>query len=120
MSTKTGLAPVRAMAPAVAKNVYGVVITSSPGADALGHQAHQQGVAAGGDRDGMRAAAVGRQLRFALGHRGTEDALLAFQHGVDRGADFFADGGVLGLQVEQGDRDWLRHGRGLVCGASLC
>ena len=31
MSTKTGLAPVRAIAPAVAKNVYGVVITSSPG-----------------------------------------------------------------------------------------
>ena len=31
MSTKTGLAPVRAMAPAVAKKVYGVVITSSPG-----------------------------------------------------------------------------------------
>ena len=31
MSTKTGRAPSRAMAPAVAKNVYGVVTTSSPG-----------------------------------------------------------------------------------------
>ncbi len=31
MSTKTGLAPVRAIDPAVAKKVYGVVITSSPG-----------------------------------------------------------------------------------------
>jgi len=31
MSTNTGLAHVRAMHPAVAKNVYGVVMTSSPG-----------------------------------------------------------------------------------------
>ena len=31
MSTNTGLAPSRAMAPAVAKKVNGVVITSSPG-----------------------------------------------------------------------------------------
>src|SRR5437016_8697225 len=31
MSTKTGVAPTRAIAPAVAKKVYGVVITSSPG-----------------------------------------------------------------------------------------
>ena len=30
-STKTGRAPIEAMAPTVAKNVYGVVITSSPG-----------------------------------------------------------------------------------------
>ena len=31
MSTKTGVAPRRAIAPAVAKKVYGVVMTSSPG-----------------------------------------------------------------------------------------
>src|SRR6266851_8011421 len=31
MSTKTGVAPTRAIAPTVAKNVYGVVMTSSPG-----------------------------------------------------------------------------------------
>ena len=31
ISTNTGLAPTLAMAPAVAKNVYGVVTTSSPG-----------------------------------------------------------------------------------------
>src|SRR5712664_3363504 len=31
MSTNTGVAPTRAIAPAVAKNVYGVVMTSSPG-----------------------------------------------------------------------------------------
>src|SRR5258708_24539155 len=31
MSTNTGVAPSRAIAPTVAKNVYGVVITSSPG-----------------------------------------------------------------------------------------
>src|SRR5713101_5955296 len=31
MSTKTGVAPKRVIAPAVAKNVYGVVMTSSPG-----------------------------------------------------------------------------------------
>ncbi len=31
MSTKTGLAPNRTMAPTVAKKVYGVVMTSSPG-----------------------------------------------------------------------------------------
>ena len=30
ISTKTGLAPIRAMEPAVAKNVYGLVMTSSP------------------------------------------------------------------------------------------
>jgi hypothetical protein len=30
MSTKTGVAPTRAMQPAVAKNVNGVVMTSSP------------------------------------------------------------------------------------------
>ena len=32
ISTNTGVPPAFAMAPAVAKNVYGVVITSSPGA----------------------------------------------------------------------------------------
>src|SRR6266566_4872118 len=31
MSTNTGVAPTRAIAPTVAKNVYGVVMTSSPG-----------------------------------------------------------------------------------------
>ena len=31
ISTKTGAAPTRAMAPAVAKKVYGVEITRSPG-----------------------------------------------------------------------------------------
>ena len=31
MSTNTGRAPTREMQPAVAKNVYGVVITASPG-----------------------------------------------------------------------------------------
>lgn len=31
MSAKTGTAPTRLIAPAVAKNVYGVVTTSSPG-----------------------------------------------------------------------------------------
>src|SRR5262245_55196873 len=31
MSTKTGVAPRRVMAPTVAKKVYGVVMTSSPG-----------------------------------------------------------------------------------------
>src|SRR5258708_21777068 len=31
MSTNTGVAPTRAIAPTVAKNVYGLVITSSPG-----------------------------------------------------------------------------------------
>ncbi len=30
-STNTGVAPARQMAPTVAKNVYGVVTTSSPG-----------------------------------------------------------------------------------------
>ena len=101
MSTKTGLAPVRAMAPAVAKKVYGVVITSSPGPMSLGHQADQQGVAAGGNGDGVGAAAVRGQLGLAVGHGRAEDALLALQHGVHRRADFLADRGVLGLQVEQ-------------------
>ncbi len=31
ISTNTGMAPTRTMAPTVAKNVYGVVMTSSPG-----------------------------------------------------------------------------------------
>src|SRR5437899_6157336 len=31
MSAKSGLAPTRAMHPTVAKNVYGVVMTASPG-----------------------------------------------------------------------------------------
>ena len=82
--------------------------------DVLGHQADQQGVAAGGDGDGVRAAAVRGQLGLALGHGRAEDALLALQHGVDGRADFVADRGVLGLQVEQRNGDGLRHVRGLV------
>ena len=84
--------------------------------DALGHQADQQGVAAGGDGDRVRAAAVLGQLGFAVGDGRAEDALLAFQHGVDGRADFVADRGVLGLQIEKRNGDGLGHFSGLVHG----
>ena len=70
------------------------------GADPLGHQADQQGVAAGGNADRVRAAAILGQLGFTFGHGRPEDAHLRFQHGVYRRADFVADRGVLGLQIE--------------------
>ena len=111
MSTKTGLAPVRAMAPAVAKNVYGVVITSSPGPMSSAIRLISRASLPEETVIGVGAAAVRGQLGFAVGHGRAEDALLALQHGVDGRADFVADRGVLGLQVEQRNGDGLRHVR---------
>ena len=78
--------------------------------DPFGHQAHQQGVAAGGDGNRVRAGAIRGQLGFEVGDAGAEDALLALQHAVDGGADFVADGGVLGLQIEKRNGNRLGHG----------
>ena len=58
MSQNTGRAPARAMVPAVAKNVNGEVMTSSPGADFERHQRQQQRIGARGHADADRRAAV--------------------------------------------------------------
>ena len=70
MSTKTGLAPGAGDGPGGGEERVGRGDHFVARPDVLGHQAHQQGVAAGGDGDGVRAAAVRRQLGLALGDTG--------------------------------------------------
>ena len=71
MSQNSGRAPARAMVPAVAKNVNGLVITPSPGADAERHEREQQRVGARGDADAEAALAVGGHRRLELLDRRT-------------------------------------------------
>ncbi len=82
MSQNIGRAPVRAMVPAVAKKVYGLVMTSCPATDVQRHQRQQQRIRARGDADAELALAVGRDVLLELRDLGAEDEALA-------GADLF-------------------------------
>ena len=68
MSQNTGRAPARAIVPAVAKNVYGLVMTSSPGADVERHERDEQRIGARGDADAELALEYCGDRRFERLH----------------------------------------------------
>ena len=101
MSTNTGVAPRRAIAPAVAKNVYGVVMTSSPGPMSSAIR-HASSASLPDDTPiAVRAAAVPRDRLLALLHLRAEDEVLRLHHLGDRRVDLGLDGRVLRLKIEQ-------------------
>ena len=87
MSTNTGRAPARAIVPAVAKKVNGLVMTSSPATDVERHERDQQGVGAGGDADAELAARVRRRRSFERLDFGAQDEILRFAHAQQRGVE---------------------------------
>ena len=105
MSQNTGRAPTRAMVPAVAKNVNGEVMTSSPGADSERHQRQQERIRARRDADPGRGPAVTRDLALERAHVLAEDELLARANLFDRRHDLGANLGKLRLQIEQWNLD---------------
>ena len=91
MSTKTGVAPRRAIAPTVAKNVYGVVITSSPGPMS---SAIRQASSASLPEDtpiACAAPAIAGDRLLALLHLRTQDEVLRLHHLRDRRLDLGLD-----------------------------
>ena len=90
-STNTAVAPTTQMASAVAKKVFGCVITSSPGTHAKGHERQPERVRAVSSADGELSAMVGGQLSFELLEHGAHNVLAAFQYFLDVSVDFRLD-----------------------------
>ena len=109
MSTSTGFAPRRAMAPAVAKNEYVDVTTSSPALDIERHQREQQRVGARRHRDGVAHAEHPRHLFLERGDLGAHDEPLAVADALDRRENLRAKRDVLRMQIEQ--RHFQGHAR---------
>ena len=78
-STKTGVAPVITMAPAVATKLLGAVITSSPGPDPEGPQGEEERVGARVEAERVGRAAHPGEAPLELGHLGPEDELAALE-----------------------------------------
>ena len=109
MSTSRGVAPSRAMQPAVAKNEYVLVMTSSPGADAERHHRDEQRVGSRRDADGVGDAERIGQLALERLDLGPLDEPLAVADASDRRQHLVADRPVLRLEIEQRHRGWSRH-----------
>ena len=101
MSTNTGVAPTLLIQPAVAKNEYVVVTTSSPRTDAERHQHGEERIGAG--RNGYRVARLQRAAEFGLEllDLGAEDEPLAIADAFDGGEQLAAKRPVLRLEIEQ-------------------
>ena len=121
MSTKTGVPPVLWMAPAVAKNVNGVVMTSSPGFRSRARSGSRS--ASVPLAQPMRVPGVREPGDFGLELRdlGPHDEPLALHDGHHGPEDLVLDAVVLGHEVEQRYVHrilplTLRCGTGASCG----
>ena len=109
MSTNTGTAPARWIAPAVAKNENGAVMISSPGAMSSAISARSSASVPLDTPHGVFGAAVRGYLFFERLDLWAEDEVLAFEDFVDDLAHVVADCRVLRLEVEQGDSVYFAH-----------
>ena len=128
MSTNTGVPPALWMAPAVAKKVKGVVITSSPG--------WRSSALSGSSRASVPLAqAIGVPGVRERGHGGLElpdlgahDEGLALDHGHDGREHLVLDAAILRHQIQQGNvhrcSPWKKRPRigrsGRATGAVKC
>ena len=72
-----------------------------PWTDILGHETGQQGVAARGNADRMRAGRVCGNGLFAVVHLRAQDEMLGLEYFCDGRINFGLDGRILRLKVEQ-------------------
>ena len=98
-SAKTGIAPTWWMAPAVAKNVNGVVRTPSPGPTPAARRARRKRVRAAGHADRVRDARSGREPGLEPRDDLAEDERLRVREPKDRSAHLGRDPRVLGAQI---------------------
>ena len=103
ISQKTGLAPARAIVPAVAKKVNGLVMTSSPGPISRAISARSSSISPGGDTDAVFALAIGGDARLQLFDRRAKDEALACADLLDDRLDLGCQRAVLRLEVKQRD-----------------
>ena len=90
--------------PAVAKNVNGVVMTSSPGPQSRARSASSSASVPFAQPTAILRVRQLGDRRLQLLHGGAEDEQLRVDDLHHRGNDFIADRGVLRAQIEQGDR----------------
>ena len=81
MSTKTGVPPALWIAPAVAKKVNGVVMTSSPGLQIQRPERQQQRIGPAGAADGVPGVREPGDFGLELRHLGPHDEPLALDDG---------------------------------------
>ena len=86
-STNTGLAPTSAMISAVATNVNGEVITSSPGSISSAISAISSASVPLATDDAVRAVDVRGEALLELAHFGPQDVLAVVEHGLDARID---------------------------------
>ena len=87
MSTKTGVPPALWIAPAVAKNVNGVVMTSSPGLRSSARSGRSKRIGAAGATNRVPGVREPGDLGLELRHLGAHDEPLALDdghHGPER------------------------------------
>ena len=104
MSTSTGRAPVLTMEPAVAKNEYVLVMTSSPGPTPSAIRATSSASVPEDTPMAWRDADGRGQLALERLHLGAEDEPLAVADARDRGQRLVADLAPLPRKIEK------RHG----------
>ena len=101
MSAKTGVAPACTITLAVAQNVSGVVMTSSPGPTPDGEQRQVQGRGAGIDGHRVRRAGVVGEPALERRHARAGGQPAGFERGDDFGDFFGAEvGGANGTMDE--------------------
>ena len=82
-STNTAVAPAIQIASAVAKNVFGCVMTSSPGPMPMRHQRQPDRVGAVAHADGVRRSVKRRELLLELLEHRPLHVLAALDHALD-------------------------------------
>ena len=98
------MAPSLEMQPAVAKNEYVLVMTSSPGlhrAEAADAVHREQCIGAGRDSDCVGGLEMLRKLPLERLHLGAHDEATAVADPGDGGEDLVPNGTVLCLQIQE-------------------
>ena len=114
MSTSTGVAPSRAMHPAVAKNEYVLVMTSSPGP--MPSAISTASSASVPDDTAIASPALEGRGQLALERLDlrAHDESLAVADAGDRGEDLVAKRPVLRVEVEERDRIHCSHAADVI------
>ena len=108
MSTNTGVPPALWMAPAVAKKVKGVVMTSSPRLQIQRLEREQQRVRAAGAGNGVLRSRERGDGGLELPDFGAHDEGLALDHGHHGREHLVFDAAILSDEVEQRYVHWYR------------